>query len=289
MSISIIQQKLLEYQCQSVLEQEHALKEIAQDIALLALSRAGFFRIAAFHGGTCLRILYNLQRFSEDLDFVLLEPDPNFSWEPYLKHMANEFSTYGYTLEMKPKKNLGKTVKSTFLKADSQGGLLVLTDIRTNRPKIRIKLEIDTHPPAGSQFELKYLDFPLSYGVLAQDKASLFASKCHALLCRNYIKGRDWFDFLWYVARKTDVNFILLKNALLQNSPWQQHSLSVTPEWFIDQLQAKINQIDWENASKDVAQFISDKEQTNLALWSTEFFSSCLEKLANYLPHRELQ
>ena len=105
MSVAIIQEKLLTYQCKTVLEQENALKEIAQEIALMALSRAGFFRVAAFQGGTCLRILYGLERFSEDLDFVLEKSDKNFDWDKYIKSMREEFSAYGYTLEVEIKQN----------------------------------------------------------------------------------------------------------------------------------------------------------------------------------------
>ena len=207
MSVEIIQQKLLTYQCQTVLEQENALKEIAQEIALMALSRAGFFRVAAFQGGTCLRILYGLERFSEDLDFILEKPDKNFNWDKYIQSMHDEFSIYGYKLEVINKSHINKAIKSTFLKADSKGGILILKDSRTHRPKLQIKLEIDTNPAAGSKYELKYLDFPLSYSIQTQDLPSLFASKCHALLCRNYIKGRDWYDFVWYVSRQVTINF----------------------------------------------------------------------------------
>src|SRR5271154_5368730 len=121
MSVEIVLQKLLSYQCQTVLEQENALKEIAQEIALLALSRNGFFRVAAFQGGTCLRILYGLERFSEDLDFVLVKPDKDFVWDNYINSMQEEFSAYGFTLEIKNRAKLDKAVKATFLKAYSQG------------------------------------------------------------------------------------------------------------------------------------------------------------------------
>src|SRR3990167_5840855 len=124
--------------------------------------------------------------------------------------MHEEFSAYGYKLEVTNKKKLDKAIKTAFLKADSEGGILILKDIRTNRPKLQIKLEIDTNPPGGSEYELKYLDFPLPYSVQTQDLPSLFASKSHALLCRDYTKGRDWYDFIWYVSRKTPVNFSLL-------------------------------------------------------------------------------
>jgi predicted nucleotidyltransferase component of viral defense system len=283
MSIELIQQKLLNYQCQTVFEQENALKEIAQEIALMALSRSGFFRIAAFQGGTCLRILYGLERFSEDLDFVLEKPDKHFDWEEYIKMMQNEFQTYGYVMEVTNKKNVDKVVKTAFLKADSEGGILVLKDIRTNRPKLQIKLEIDTNPPDGSEYELKYLDFPLPYSVKTQNLPSLFASKSHALLCRNYIKGRDWYDFSWYVSRKISINFNLLNKAIEQAGPWKNQHISVTPDWFLQALKTKINDMDWDDAKKDVSRFLRPRELPSLNIWSKEFFLSRIEKLSEYL------
>lgn len=283
MSVEIIQQKLLTYQCKTVLEQENALKEIAQEIALMALSRAGFFRVAAFQGGTCLRILYGLERFSEDLDFILEKPDKDFNWDIYIKSMHEEFSAYGYILEVTNKNKLDKTVRTAFLKADSEGGILILKDMRTNRPKLQIKLEIDTNPPQGSDYELKYLDFPLLYSIQTQDLSSLFAGKIHALLCRNYTKGRDWYDFLWYVSRKAVVNFTLLNNAVEQAGPWRHQNILVTPEWLLQELKIKINNIDWSEAKNDVARFLRPNELISLGLWSKELFLSRVNKLAGYL------
>jgi predicted nucleotidyltransferase component of viral defense system len=283
MSIAIIQQKLLTYQCQTVLEQENALKEIAQEIALMALSRAGFFRIAAFQGGTCLRILYGLERFSEDLDFVLEHPEKNFNWDIYIKSMREEFSAYGYTLEVLNKSKLDKTIRTAFLKADSEGGILLLKDARTNRAKLQIKLEVDTHPPDGSLFEIKYLDFPLPYSVKTQTVSSLFASKCHALLCREYTKGRDWYDFVWYVSRQTPINFILLTHAIAQAGPWAGLDKTVNSEWLLNELKNKISQIDWHAAKQDVARFLRPRELATLELWGADFFLSRLEKLSDYL------
>lgn len=280
MSVEVIQQKLLTYQCQTVLDQENALKEIAQEIALMALSRAGFFRVAAFQGGTCLRILYGLERFSEDLDFVLEMPDKNFNWEEYIKSMREEFSVYGYTLEIANKSKLDKSVRTAFfLKAESEGGILILKDTRTNRPKLQIKLEIDTNPPAGSGYELKYLDFPLPYSVKTQDLTSLFASKCHALLCREYTKGRDWYDFVWYVSKQTKINFNLLTHAIEQKGPWQGKNILITPAWLKQEIKAKINSINWNEARQDVARFLRPRELITLDLWSKDFFLSRIEKL----------
>lgn len=283
MNINIIQQRLLSYECKTVLDQENALKEIAQEIALMALSRAGFFRIAAFQGGTCLRILYGLNRFSEDLDFVLLESNNQFDWEKYTKTMQEEFNAYGYMLEVVHKKRLEKAMQSLFLKAESQGGILILKDLRTNRAKLQIKLEIDTNPPEGSTYELKYLDFPLPYVVQSQDLSSLFASKSHALLCREYVKGRDWYDFIWYVARKTPINFLLLTHAIWQKGPWEGKNISVTAEWFLQTLKAKILKINWDEAKKDISRFLKPRELASLNLWSEAFFLSRLDQLSRYL------
>lgn len=286
MSVEIIQKKLLTYQSKTVIEQENALKEIAQEISLLALARAGFFRVAAFQGGTCLRILHQLERFSEDLDFVLETPDNCFSWGDYINSMQEEFATYGFALEVKERTKLDNAVKTAFLKADSQGGILILKDIRTNRSQLRIKLEIDTHPPEGSTFELKYLDFPLPYSIKTQDLPSLFAGKCHALLCRNYTKGRDWYDLVWYVANKTSINFTLLNNAIFQAGPWKAKNISVTPSWLLSELKTKISHINWEETKKDVARFLKPRELATLELWSEDFFLSRLEKLGGYLNNR---
>ncbi len=283
MSVEVIQKKLLDYQCKNIVEQENALKEIAQEIALVALSRAGFFRVAAFHGGACLRILHGLERFSEDLDFVLLKADKNFDWKHYIHNMQEEFQAYGYTLEAVNKTKVDQVVKKAFLKAESQGGLLVLRDTRTNRPKIQIKLEIETNPPAGSNCELKFLDFPLVYSVQTQDIPSLFAGKMHALLCREYIKGRDWYDFIWYVSNKVIPNFSLLSAAINQSGPWQGQTVSVSLEWILEQLKIKINNLDWVTARQDVARFLKDRQLPTLEFWSTEFFLSRVDKLADYL------
>jgi predicted nucleotidyltransferase component of viral defense system len=279
MSIEIIQQRLLTYQCQTLLEQEHALKEIAQEIALMVLARSEFFRIAAFQGGTCLRILYGLERFSEDLDFVLERPDPAFNWEPYVQKMREEFSAYGYALEVTEKAKLQSAIKTTFLKADSQGGMLVLKDHRTNKPKLQIKLEIDTNPPQGSEYDIQYLDFPMPYSIRTQDLPSLFAGKCHALLCRSYVKGRDWYDFLWYIARNVSVNTVLLANALDQAGPWTGKKVDLTSVGLKNMLKEKIKQIDWSETRNDIARFLRSKEQAGLEVWSQDFFLSRVDRL----------
>lgn len=284
MSVAIIQEKLASYKCKTIIEQENALKEIAQEIALMALSRAGFFAVASFQGGTCLRILYNLERFSEDLDFALDVPDKNFDWDRYVTSMHEEFNAYGFTLEIKQPNRANTAVKMAFLKTNSIGGILVINDVRTNKPKLNIKLEIDTNPPLGGVFELKYLDFPLPYSIKTHDMPSLFAGKCHALLCRDYIKGRDWYDFSWYISRQTPINFQLLTQAMLQNKEFNlQQNIMLKKDWFLDELERKIISIDWHAAKQDVVRFLRQEQLPSIELWSKEFFLSRLDKLSKYL------
>lgn len=144
-------------------------------------------------------------------------------------------------------------------------------------------MEVDTNPPLGAKTELKYLDFPLQYSVLCKDLPSSFAGKTHALLCRSYLKGRDWFDFLWYVGRKVTINYKLLQAAIVQNGPWQSQNIEVNNKWVLDQLTVKINAIDWDDARNDVSKFLRPKDQKTLELWSQDFFLNQLEKLENYL------
>jgi predicted nucleotidyltransferase component of viral defense system len=285
MSLQIIQEKLDSYQCKTEQEETNALKEITQELALAALARSNFFKTAVFQGGTCLRILYGLDRFSEDLDFVLKEPSSAFSFEPFLASMKLEFEAYGYHLQVQDRKQVDKAVKNIFLKDASIGKLLSLN---FNRPRInplpiKVKLEVDTNPPAGSAFEDKYLDFPFPSAIIVQDLPSLFAGKMHALLCRDYIKGRDWYDFAWYVSRKTPLNFALLSNALDQAGPWKGQSLRVDKDWVLTELAKKIRSIRWRAAQDDVRRFIKPNQIPSIELWGEPFFLDRLEKLRTVL------
>lgn len=285
MSIKIIQQRLEDYHCQTVLEEENALKEITQEITLLALSRAGFFSEVEFHGGTALRILYGLQRFSEDLDFACLLPNHAFDLQHYLKTLTDEFSSFGYAISIQDRSKAGQTVRKAFLKDDSIGKILLLQYPQLTRitKKILIKLEVDTNPPAGSTTELKYLDFPLPFSIQTKDLPSSFAGKTHALLCRSYLKGRDWYDFIWYVARGTPINYQLLTNAIDQIGPWQGQKTVINKNWLLNQFEKKIISINWEQAAQDVMRFLKPIDQQTTKLWSRSFFISRLEKLEQKL------
>lgn len=285
MDIKIIENRIKQYNIQSKQDELNAIKEIMQEIALAALSRTDFFKEAAFQGGTCLRIIYGLSRFSEDLDFLLVNPERSFEWKPFLQKMQLEFESYGLRLETLDRSKVDNAIKKAFIKEDSFGQLLTLMYPRSvsDIQKIQIKLEIDTNPPLGSNLEVKYLDFPYPFSVTLQDPASLFAGKCHAILCRQYIKGRDWFDFIWYVSQKTPINYLFLQNGLFQNSAWQGQTFKLTKEWVLEALREKIASINWLRAKEDVIRFLRPRELESLELWCAPFFLSVTEKLERYL------
>jgi predicted nucleotidyltransferase component of viral defense system len=281
MSTKIIQDRLDSYQCSTAIEEEQALREITQEVALAALGRTDFFKYAAFQGGTCLRIFYGTNRFSEDFDFLLKEPDQNFNLDTYLKTLSIELEAYGYKLETTDRSKADSTVKKAFIKDNSIGKVLQLNHLRADRSmrKIRIKLEIDTNPPEASNYEIKYLDFPFVSSVTTQDLPSLFAGKIHALLCREYTKGRDWYDFIWYAGRSVEINYRFLASALKQQGPWQGQELKVDKEWTIQALHEKICSLDWQEAKDDIRRFVRQNELASLELWTKELF---LDRLNTY-------
>jgi len=278
--IDLIKQRLDEYEVVGPLEEENALKEIVQEIMLFALWQADFFEIAAFQGGTSLRILHGLNRFSEDIDFILMQPNPSFSWQPYLEKMSETCNEFGIKPEVLDKSHMDRNVKAALIKDDSIANQLNLSFMNNKQAqKLKIKLEIDCNPPSGSGFEYSYLDFPVDFEVCHQDMSSNFALKTHALLCRPYLKGRDWYDFNWYVAQEVTPNLGLLKNALEQYGPWQGQALNVDREWLVNALGEKIASINWKNAANDVERFLKPMEQKSLKLWNERFYMNKLSKL----------
>ncbi|HNW59017.1 MAG TPA: nucleotidyl transferase AbiEii/AbiGii toxin family protein [bacterium] len=283
MSVQMIQQRLLNYNCKSDVEEQQAIREITQEVVLAALGRGDFFKHALFQGGTCLRIFYGLNRFSEDMDFILRAVDPDFQLKDHIKHLTDELAAYGYNIEITDRDRVGATVKKAFLKDDSLGKVIALRHANQTNPskKIRIKLEVDTNPPSGSGHELKYLDFPFVSSVAVQDRPSLFAGKIHALLCREYIKGRDWYDFIWYTSNRTGINYDFLTSAINQLGPWQDQSIMIDKAWLLNELERKITAINWKQAIEDVRHFVRVAEQPSLDLWSKELFWGQLSKLSD--------
>lgn len=283
MTITIIQERLKSYQAFSKQEEINALKEIYQEIALAGLARSNFFKLAAFQGGTALRIVHQLKRFSEDLDFILLERSKEpFQWQLYLKAIEIEFSAFGVKLEIKERTEVKGAIKTAFLKEDSFARILELRYDRlpSDEQKIIIKLEIDTDPPMGSNFENAFLIYPYPFSILIQDFPSLFASKCHALLCRKYEKGRDWFDFLWYLSRETSINSSLLRNALYQAGPYKGQEVPFSEEWLCGELEKKISNIDWNLAKRDTENFLRIEERRFIENWNRELFLAQMKKIA---------
>ena len=282
MSVAIIQERLASYACRSTIEEEQALREITQEIILAGLARTDFFGRAGFQGGTCLRVFHGLSRFSEGMDFALDEPDPAFGLSRYLERVREELVVYGYELEIDDRSRAGTAVRQAFLKDDSVGRLLRLGYRPASGPmrKIRIKLEVDTNPPAGASYETPVLDYPFPAAVRIFDLPSLFAGKIHALLCRNYLKGRDWYDFIWYSARRTRVNHALLSRALDQQGPWKGRAPQTDDAWCVAELRAIVEGLDWAKARRDVERFVRPHELPSLSLWTRDFFLRQCAKLA---------
>jgi predicted nucleotidyltransferase component of viral defense system len=285
MSVRMIQQRLLSYNCGTDIEEQQAIREITQEVVLAALGRGDFFQHGLFQGGTCLRIFYGLNRFSEDMDFVLSAPDPNFRLRYHLRHLTDELAAYGYDITITDRDDASSIVKRAFLKDRSLGKLI---DLRHgsqigSMATIRIKIEVDTNPPAGSGHELQYLDFPFVSSVAMQDKPSLFAGKIHALLCREYVKGRDWYDFIWYTSQGIGINCELVTSAIQQLGPWRSLGVRADKAWVLTELEKRIIALDWKKAADDVRRFVRLSEQPSLDLWSTELFLGQLGKLARTL------
>lgn len=277
--IDLIQKRLAEYKASPV-DEENALKEIVQEVMLFALWRADFFEVAAFQGGTSLRILHGLNRFSEDMDFILREPNAEFSWQPYLDKLTETCQEFGIEPEALDKARMDQRVKKALIKDTSIANQLDLSFMDDlNGRKLKIKLEIDCNPPLGSGFEYSYLDFPVDFEVGHQDMSSNFALKIHALLCRPYLKGRDWYDFNWYIAQGVKPNLLLLQNALIQYGPWEGQELDIDQDWLANALGEKILSVEWKVAAADVERFLKPVEQKSLSLWNERFFMSKLGQL----------
>ena len=283
MAKTIIEERLKFYAPASAEEEQDALKEILQEIILCGLADTDFFEKAVFQGGSSLRIIHGMPRFSEDLDFILEKPESEFVWEYYSRSMEDTCRQYGLIPELVDKSKTGLPVKKLFLKDTSIGKVVHLSFARNPRQKFKIKLEIDTNPPAGSESEIRFIDFPLACAVKTQDLSSNFAGKCHALLCRKYAKGRDWYDLTWHVKNKVSPNLTFLSNALAQSGPWARKNIRIKKKWFIDNLEKKIISINWRQVKNDVAPFLKRREKQSLRVWGKPFFLDVLQKLNSYL------
>ncbi|MBI5416974.1 nucleotidyl transferase AbiEii/AbiGii toxin family protein [Candidatus Poribacteria bacterium] len=274
------------YNCDSINDYENALKEIIQEIALLGLWRSKFFERAAFYGGSALRILYGLDRFSEDLDFSLLKKDEKFSLADYCRAVKDELNGFGFSVTVEKKEKKPETnITSAFIKAGTLNNLIVIDIPQSVKNKIhrektmKIKLEVDKEPPGDFCIEAKYLFQPLPFSVNTYTLPHLFAGKMHAILCRswaNRVKGRDWYDLVWYVGRDISVSLKHLESRMKQTGHLKADE-SLTEKVLKQRLHERIDSIDFNDAKKDVENLL--KDPSSLKLWSVEFFKIVCEQV----------
>lgn len=266
--MNVFDTMLSRYEIKTNDDYRNALHEVMQQIALAGLYRGGFFDHAAFYGGTCLRIFHQLPRFSEDMDFSLLQPNKEFMLEDYFKPIINEFSALGreVVINKKVKKN-ESNIESAFLKDDTA---IYNLQFRTERT-VRIKLELDTDPPLGFSTESKLLMLPYSFMTRCYTLPSLYAGKMHALLFRkwsNRVKGRDWYDFEWYVKNNIALDFTHFCKRVMQFESLKEEYLS--HESFKELLKEKIIKTNMDMIRSDVKPFLKDPEGINI--WSANYF-----------------
>ncbi len=277
-----IEQMLNRYELITIHDHENALKEIIQEIVLLGLWRSKFYEKAVFYGGSALRILYKLDRFSEDLDFSLLQPEKEFNIKKYLSAVKSELELWGFeaTTEEKNKMN-ESTIDSGFIKANTLIHLLKIDlNLKTHKNAVmKIKLEIDHDPAIGFNYEFKYHLHPIPFTIKTMTLPSLFAGKMHALLCRTRrinIKGRDWYDLIWFVKNNIPCDVNYLKNKMVQTGHIDL-SETLTKEKLVEVISEKIKEIDFDLVKRDVEPFLKKSRQTDeLSLWSPAFFSDYL-------------
>jgi predicted nucleotidyltransferase component of viral defense system len=280
----MIKDWIQEYKPQNKEQAEAALREIMQEVALAGLQRTGFFEKAAFYGGTALRIFYGLDRYSEDLDFSLLEVNPDFSLDEHFEGIVREFGAIGMNVTIKEKKKtIESNIDSAFLKSETVWKELVLDGIIPQAgieatPRIKIKLEVDREPPLGFETEEKLLLRPFSFYVKCFTLPDLFAGKLHALLFRKWkqrVKGRDWYDLEWYLKKGTPLS---LQHFLLRaqdTNNWDHPT--ITKKDVLDLLNKKIDLVSFNAIKEDIIRFIPD--DSGLALWSPKYFKELIGKM----------
>lgn len=277
---SQIQIMLDRYECNTTQQYESALKEIIQEVALSGLSRAGFFNKASLCGGTALHIFHGLDRFSEGLDFTLVKPDSSFDIKDYFTSVQNELLAFGFEMTIEKNENhKASAVQSAFLKGNTQKLLLQINSINppvqgvVSSHKTRVKLEIDTNPPEGATYDEKYSLLPMPYQAKLMDLASMFSGKIHAILVRDlvrdYVKGRDLYDYVWYLQRRVLWNQKLLKNALLQTNSIENGD-QFDREEAKALLMKRFSEIDFDLAKRDVFPFL--RHEAAIDLWRADFF-----------------
>ncbi len=284
---TILEQMIEEYHTKNNEDKRNAIKEVMQEIVLCGLSKAGFFKDAAFYGGTALRIFYGLDRFSEDLDFSLLAKNKEFDLTRYFPILKETIKSFGLNVEIELKaKTKDSNIQSAFLKGDTIEHFLLfypddLVQGINKNEKVKIKFEIDTMPADFATYEVKYKLLPIPYSVKLYDESSLFSGKIHAIICRSWksrVKGRDLYDYVFYLARKTKFNLPHLREKLI-DSNFIDSNTEICLEDVKRMIVQRFNEIDFEEAKKDITPFIKNTDLLNI--WSKEFFVSITSELIN--------
>ena len=248
----------------SAYENRNLLREYLQKFILFIIYRKKIFREIVFTGGTCIRLIYGMSRFSEDLDYSLSYNTKNFDFLKMIKLIKVELELSGYEMEIKSK--ISGNVKSSFLKFKN---LLYETEISPNKEELlSVKLEVDTNPPEGGIEEQIFLNFENIFYVISYDLNSLFTGKLHALLTRHYNKGRDYYDLLWYLTKYKDIepNFLMLRNALKQT---EEGNIDINKDNWKDILLKKLRDKDYKTIRNDVINFLANKEEAELINFDT--------------------
>ncbi len=272
-----VRQILAAYEIRSVQDSLWALREVMQEIALLGLWRGKFFEKAAFYGGTALRVLYGLDRYSEDLDFSLLKKGDGFELGDYGESLKRELASFGFAVEIETRKKQTQ-VQSAFLKADTRTQMITVEFERglvqqiPRNQVLKIKLEVDTDPPPGFSTEIRYLLRPVPFAVRTFSLPDLFAGKMHAVLCRDWrsrAKGRDWYDLVWFAAHHPELRLAHLEQRMRQSKHWEG-AAPLTEADFRSLLARRIDRVDIGQIRGEAERFLKDPGP--LALWSKEFF-----------------
>lgn len=293
-----VRRMLEKYPLETGDQAEHALREILQEIALFGLWRSGLFNKAAFYGGTALRILYGLDRFSEDLDFSLISPEKEFSFAPFKKPMEEEIRNFGFDLTFEPRENgldRKTNIEAAFLKGNTYRQMVLinvpedLSDTIHRNKIVKIKLEADFDPPPHFTTELKTVLRPIPFSVRAFGLPWMFAGKMHAVLCRRWekrVKGRDWYDMTWYISKGTRLSLEHLEARMRQTGHWDSQN-HMNAEDFRSRYCQTVRELDVEKAIQDVAPFLPQSAVHYIeAQWSREFFLSLAEHFSFHATSR---
>lgn len=274
--------RILFLSAESADAEDHAIREAIQELLLYGLSESGFFSSAAFHGGTLLRIVHGLERFSEDLDYSLDKAQPAFAWEHHVPTLRRIMESHGLDCEYRSPDDGTDAVRRLMVSTAGPDASLLRFSHRPGR-KLRVRLEVDTNPPAGASTTIGYSDFPITHPLKCFDLPSGFAGKCHALLCRGHLKGRDFFDFSWYVGRSISPNMVLFASSIEEAGPWKSMGVEPDAAWLLDALRKRFETVDWNEVRRDVSPFLDERQRKTLDLWGADFFRDRLAKLAGIM------